>query len=206
MNNFPDFTWGQLYEYWENCMWNAPSILKSPIAFEEIHIQYNRDDRYIYGYDWIARLELQNRKKMIERDVIQFLYFTQPSNRGTIHTLQMLAEAESNEEIAAIWMYAIAFEMLQNGSSGKARRYLHQICRVTRSFLSERFYFWHHAMRKLVPEIYTDYLIKDADFESVESIIEIIVLNIALIKYEYAPVLYSSLQEGEYVNRDSIRL
>ena len=205
MNNHTDITWEKLYKCWGNYMWNAPSILKSPIAFEEIHIEYNRDG-FIYGYDWISHEKLEERKKIIENDVTQFLYFTQPSNKGTIHTLQMLLEAETSEEIAAIWIYAITFEMLQNGLQGKSRKRLHQICRVTRQFLSERFCFWHHAMRKLVPEIYTNYLFDEVEFESFESIIEIIVLNAALIRHEYTPVLYTSLKEGEHRNDYSIRL
>ena len=170
MNNHTDITWEKLYECWEYYMWNAPSILKSPIAFEEIRIEYNGDG-FIYGYDWISHEKLEERKKIIENDVTQFLYFTQPSNKGTIYTLQMLLEAETSEEIAAIWIYAITFEMLQNGLQGKSRKRLYQICRVTQRFLSERFCFWHHAMRKLVPEIYTNYLFDDVEFESFESII-----------------------------------
>ena len=151
MNDFADFTWDELYKCWEIHMWNAPSILKSPITFDEIHIEYNRNG-YFYGYDWIACTDLQNRKEMIESDVNQFLYFTQPSNKGTIHTLQMLAEAKNDEETAAIWIYAIAFEMLQNGLCRKTRKHVNQICHVAQRFLFDRFYFWHHAMRKLVPE------------------------------------------------------
>ena len=205
MNNYEDITWEQLYEYWKYNMWDAPQILKTPITFEEIHVEY-KGNGYFYGYDWIASAGLQSRKELIESDVNQFLYFTQPSNKGTIHTLQMLAEAKNDEEIAAIWMYAIAFEMLQNGFSGKAKRVVYQICRVTQRFLSKRFWFWHHAMRKLVPEIYTNYLIREADLESIESIIEIIVLIASLIRHEYVPVLYSSLKQGERCDEYSVRL
>ena len=205
MSSFAVFSWDQLYATWEYCMWNAPAILKTPITFEEIHIEYNGEG-YIHEYDWLSHAEIQNRKRIIESDVTHFLYFTQPSNKGTIHTLQMLAEAETNEEIAAIWMYAIAFEMLQNGLRGEIRKCANEICRVTRRFLFDRFCFWHHAMRKLVPNVYTNYLVKEAEHESVKSIIEAIVLNAALIRYEYKAVLYSSLREGEHGNGDSIRL
>ena len=76
---------------------------------------------------------------------------------------------------------------------------------MTQRFLSKRFWFWHHAMRKLVPEIYTNYLIREADLESIESIIEIIVLIASLIRHEYVPVLYSSLKKGERCNDNSVR-
>ena len=113
---------------------------------------------------------------------------------------------KTDEETAAIWMYAIAFELLQKGLYGKSRKYANQICYVTREFLADRFCFWHHAMRKLVPEIYTDYLLRQLEFESFESIIEIIVLNAALIRHEYVPVLYSSLKQGERWDEYSVRL
>ncbi len=200
-----DVTWENLYKCWKYCISKVTSILESPIVFEEINIDYNREGFFL-GYDWLTCTRLQNRKRMIENDVTQFLCFAEPSNKGTIHTLQMLTEAKTNEEVAAIWMYAIAFELLQNGLYGKSRKYANQICCVTRGFLAERFCFWHHAMRKLVPEIYTDYLVRELEFESFESIIEIIVLNAALIRHEYVPVLYSSLKKGERWHEYSVRL
>ena len=205
MRDFLDITWEEIYKYWKYKILDAPSVLKAPIDFEEIKIDYNRDG-FFYGYDWLTHERLENRKRMIENDVTDFLCFAEPSNKGTIHTLQMLTEAKTDEETAAIWMYAIAFELLQKGLYGKSRKYANQICYVTRDFLADRFCFWHHAMRKLVPKIYTDYLLREVEFESFESIIEIIVLNAALIRHEYAPVLYSSLKQGERWDEYSVRL
>ena len=59
---------------------------------------------------------------------------------------------------------------------------------------------------KACSRIYTNCLVREVEFESIESIIEIIVLNAALIRREYVPVLYSSLKEGERRNDDSVRL
>ena len=203
MTELVDVTWENLYECWKYNIWKAPSILEKPIVFDEVNIDYNKDG-FIYGYDWLTQVQLQNRKNVIENDITQFLYFTETSNKGTIHTLQMLTEAETDEEIAAIWMYAIAFELIQNCCCGKAQKYAYKICSVTQGFLSQRFCFWHHAMRKLVPQIYTHHFIED--LESIESIIEIIVLNAALIRYEYVPVLYSSLKKGERYSEYSVRI
>ena len=102
-------------------------------------------------------------------------------------------------------MYAISFELIERGLCGKSRKYAHQICNITRKFLSKRFVIWHHAMRKLVPDIYMNCLISEMEFESIESIIEIIMLNAALIRHEYVPVLYSSLKKGEHYNDNSVR-
>ena len=96
MSIVTDVTWEQLYQYWEYCMCNAPSILKSPIALNEVNFEYNIKG-FIYDYDWITDAQLQYRKELIKNDVIQFLYFTQRSNKGTIHTLQMLAETKTDE-------------------------------------------------------------------------------------------------------------
>ena len=205
MDNFTDITWEQLYKCWEYQMWNTPAILKSPFIFEEINLEYTGEE-FIYGYDWLARAQLQNRKKMLEKDATQFLFFTNPSNKGTRHTLQMLSEAKTNEEIAAIWIYATAFELLQNDLCCKSRKFVYEICHVTQRYISERFCFWHHAMRKLIPEIYTNCLVREIKFESIESIIEIIALNAALIRYEYVPVLYSSLKKRERYPEYSVRI
>ena len=78
MSNFADFSWDQLYTTWEYCMWNAPAILKTPIAFEEIHIEYNGEG-YIHGYDWLSHTEIQNRKRMVHRSIEKGRDHTRPA-------------------------------------------------------------------------------------------------------------------------------
>ena len=111
MHGFPQISWEEIYRYWSLYADRGPVILNEPIRPTEIHVDFKRPDTYIYGYDWLSREEYLCRKKTIEKNPTEFLYFTQPTNKGTIHTLRMLMDAKDDEERAAIWIYAFAKEL-----------------------------------------------------------------------------------------------
>ncbi len=83
-------SWEEIHKYWELYSLSGPSILNSPIVPVEVSVDYNVNGQYVYGYDWLTHAEFSSRKRLIEKDVIQFLYFTKPTNKGTIHTLRMV--------------------------------------------------------------------------------------------------------------------
>ena len=189
--------WDEIYKHWSLYASSGPAILNTPINLTEIHVNFTKADSVFYGYDWLSHDEYFSRKNLIEKNLPEFLYFTKPTNKGTIHTLRMLMEANDDEERAAIWIYAFAKEMSE-GQGGNIRRYAYQLCNACLDFLSKRYYLWHHAMRKLVPEVFINYNIYlETEFSSVNAIIELARLNAALVLYEYVPVLYSSLNPGE---------
>lgn len=77
---------------------------------------------------------------MIQTNIAEFLYFTKPTSKGTIQTIKMLSEAIDEEERAAVWIAATAFELqnkhYENGISSLA----YQMHDAAREFLQERFY------------------------------------------------------------------
>lgn len=77
--------------------------LIDPVSVETVFVEYKQDG-YIYGYDWLETVEAQERKQLIKKNPIEFLYFTKPTNKGTIQTAEMLVEARNEEELAAIWI------------------------------------------------------------------------------------------------------
>lgn len=109
------------------------------------------------------------------KNPIEFLYFTKPSNKGMIQTAQMLMAAKNQEEKVAIWIAATANELLECSFESRIGKYAKILEMTARGFLRDRYQIWHHAMRKLVPEIMIPYNILDnlicKDFDVVMELI-----------------------------------
>jgi len=196
-----DVKWNDIYAKWKYENFNYSGKLSAPMSVEEIFVEYNREG-YIYGYDWLENEDVQPRKNLIKRSPIEFLYFTEKSNKGTIRTAEMLVEAENEEEIAAIWIAATAKELCEYKGDIKIGRYASALYYGTSGFLRERYYLWHHAMRRLVPEIMISRtVLNNMVFKDVESVIGIIAMNTLLLKDNWTIVRYTSLKNNDILVR-----
>lgn len=154
-----------------------------------------------------TREEYNSRKEIIKNNVAHFLYFTKPTNKGTMHTLNMLMNSVNDEERAAIWIYSFAKEIYDHDYRGNINKYAYKLCNASRNFLSQHFYMWHHAMKKLVPEISINHNIySETEFHTIKAVIELARLNAAIILQEYVPIRYTSLKPDEEVPDISVRL
>lgn len=191
-------TWNEIYDMWKLYAGYLPGAISDTIQVENIFVDYGKKDEYIYGYDWLEETEAARRKKLIKKDPIQFLYFTTPSNKGTIQTAQMLAEAKNDEERAAIWIAATAFELMNQHAGSSVSRYANTLYYAALSFLNYRFYLWHHAMRKLVPDILISYeVLNSIQCNNEQTVIDLIQMNTLLIKSYYRVLLYDSTNGKE---------
>ena len=201
-----EITWPEIFKSWSVGTFSGPAVLEAPVRPVEVPVKYEEPGHYFYGYDWLSRAEYDQRRELIERDPAAFLYFTKATNKGTIHTLQMLTEAKDDEERAAVWIAAFAKEIRDSGDRA-AWRYADQLGRASEAFLRERFSLWHHAMRQLVPAVFVNCTLQEGSvFSSVYGMIELARLNAALILREYVPVLYTSLPAGERLPDHTVRL
>ena len=190
-------SWETTYQIWQYGNYFFPIELSDPIKVETIHIEY-KSNYYIYGFDWLDNDEAAMRKQIISNDPEQFLLFTKASNKGTIHTVQMLEEAKSKEERAAIWIAATAFELIEGKNAKNIYNYAYPLYLAALLFLRERFYVWHPSMRKLVPEI----MIPRSVFDSIkcdnyETVMALIQMNTIMLKGTYSFLRYSSISEEE---------
>ena len=129
---------------------------------------------------------------------MQFLYLTKPSNKGTSHTAQMLEEAADPEERAAIWIAATAFELMDKNVGNGVPRYASQLFNAASVFLGERFYLWHHAMRRRVPELLIPYTVLDSlHCDCAETVMGLIQMNVLMLKGSYSVLRYSSISDEE---------
>ena len=194
-----EMTWKDIYKLWEISSYDFPKTLTEPVAAEKIFVKYEQNNHYIYGYDWLKTTEVQERKQLIMENPIQFLYFTKSSNKGTIQTAEMLMNASNEEELAAIWIAATAKE-LEYRSSGNARYYASTLQITAEDFLRDRYSLWHHAMKKLVPDIMIpSSILENIVCEDPSPIIGLIQLNTLLLKTSWKILLYTSLKDSETI-------
>jgi hypothetical protein len=193
---FEQIKWEDVYELWKIGSHNLPRTLTDPVSAETVYVEC---DDCFYGYDWLETTEAQERKQLIKKSPIQFLYFTKPTNKGTIHTAEMLMNAHSEEELAAIWIAATAKELLHDYRSGNGvGPYARMLHMAAYEFLSNRFYWWHHAMTRLVPEIMIpSCILENIVCKDPEPVVGLIQMNTILLKSTWEILLYSSLKNGE---------
>lgn len=201
---FEQMKWDEVYTLWNYGSCLFPEILFSPITAESVYVKYSQDG-YIYGFDWLQNEDVQERKKLIERAPMEFLYFTKPTNKGTIQTAEMLVNAQSEEEIAAIWIAATSKELSGYGCGNSIGGYAYMLHIAACSFLRPRYSLWHHAMKRLVPEILIPMsVIKNIDCKSAETVMGLIQMNTVMLKSTWSILKYSSLKDGEFQNHVTV--
>lgn len=191
-------------ELWRMCGYHFPKALTEPVSAETVFVEYKQDG-YIYGYDWLEVTEARERKQLIEKNPTQFLYFTKPTNKGTIQTAEMLMKARNEEERAAIWIAATAKELSEYRGGRNLGYYPRTLHMAACKFLETRYSLWHHAMKRLVPEI----MIPSPVLESIvckgaEPVVGLIQMNTALLKSTWSILRYSSLKDGEIPKSSTI--
>lgn len=189
--------WESVYELWKMGCYCFPKVLTEPVSAETVFVEYKQDG-YIYGYDWLEATEAQERKQLIEKHPAEFLYFTKPTNKGTIHTAEMLAEARCEEELAAVWIAATSKELYDYRIGSDVGRYANILYMAACEFLGARFYLWHYAMKKLVPEIMIpSSVLENVVCKDAEPVVGLVQMNTIMLKSTWSMLRYSSLKDGE---------
>lgn len=189
--------WEEVYGFWQRGCLGFSKELTDPVSAETVLIEYKSNDHngYIYGYDWLSASEAHERKQSIQKNPMEFLYFSDSTNKGTIQTAEMLIESHGEEELAAIWIAATAKE-LERYLGTDVGRYASVLHMAACEFLSNRFYLWHHAMKKLVPEIMIPRsVIESMECKDASPVIGLIQMNTIMLKSSWCILQYSSLQD-----------
>lgn len=199
--------WADVYDYWKTWSIDFPSVLREPFQVEKIYVPH-KGREWFYGYDWILKSRYEQRINYIIENSTSFLLFGDALNKRTLHTVEMLAYTKDEEERVAIWIYAFLHELPERCLRGESHRITSMVMQQAKVFLSERFYFWHYAMKKLLPDIYFGYgMFEHTEFKSFEPLVDLAMATAFMILSEYAPVLYNSDKEGAIpYNEGRIRL
>lgn len=191
---FEQIKWEDVYTIWKNQRYCLPDLLYQPISAETIFVEYNQEG-CIYGYDWLENIEVPKRKQLIEKNPMEFLYFMKPTNKGTIRTAEMLIEARDEEELAAIWIAATAKEFYDRKVGHSVFHYSYMLYLSAREFLKTRYSLWHHAMKKLVPEIIIPFsILENIECKDISPVIGLIQMNTMLLKNSWCILKYTSLE------------
>lgn len=195
---FKQMKWEDVYDLWKIGQLYFPELLSAPVSAETVLIEY-KEPGFFYGYDWLESKEAEDRKGLIKKELVEFLYFTKPTNKGTIQTAEMLVEAQGTEEQAAIWIAATTKELLDCRAGSGVGRCASALYETACEFLSKRYYLWHHAMKHLVPEILIPSSVLTAITCTDEStIIGLVQMNTVLLKSNWRILRYSSLSTEEF--------
>ncbi|MBS1401869.1 MAG: hypothetical protein HPZ79_02655 [Oscillospiraceae bacterium] len=194
---FEQMKWENAYELWQRGSCYFPQALTAPVSAETVFVEYKQNG-YIYGYDWLEAEDAQKRKQLIENNPIEFLYFTKPSNKGTIQTAEMLMEAQNEEELAAVWIAATAKELSEYMIGNGVGHYANMLHMAACEFLRTRYVLWHHAMKRLVPDItIPSSVLENIVCKDAEPVMGLIQMNTVLLKSTWSILRYSSLKDGE---------
>jgi hypothetical protein len=197
---FEQMKWEDAYKLWKRGCYKFPKLLADPVTAETVCVEYKQGGHYIYGYDWLETTEAQERKQLIEENPVEFLYFTKPTNKGTIQTAEMLVEARSEEELAAIWIAATAKELYDYRGESNVSRYAYMLHLTACEFLNSRYFLWHHAMKRLVPEIMIpSCVLENVVCQDPAPVVGLIQMNTVLLKSTWNILRYSSLKNGEII-------
>lgn len=189
--------WEAVYELWQNGSYYFSKALTASVSAETVFVEYKQSG-YIYGYDWLENDMAQKRKQLIKNNPTQFLYFEAPSNKGTIQTAEMLIEAQNEEELAAIWIAATAKELSEYMRGNDIGRYANILYGAACEFLRSRYVLWHHAMKRLVPDIsIPSSVLENIVCKNAEPVMGLIQMNTLLLKNTWSILRYSSLKDGE---------
>lgn len=195
---FEQMKWKDAYELWQRGSYCFPDELTTPLSAETVSIKFEQDG-FIYGYDWLEAKEARERKQLAENNPVDFLYFTKPSNKGTIRTAEMLIEAQNEEELAAIWIAATAKELSESGLRNGVGCYADLLHMAACEFLKSRYVLWHHAMKNLVPDVVIpSSVLMNISCENAEPVIGLIQMNTIILKNNFRILRYSSLEEGAF--------
>lgn len=194
---FEQMKWENVYELWQSGRYYFPKVLTDHVSVETVFVEYKQNG-YIYGYDWLEAEDAQKRKQLIENNPIEFLNFTKPTNKGTIQTAEMLLEAQNEEELAAVWIAATAKELSEYMIGNGVGRYANMLHMAACEFLRTRYVLWHHAMKRLMPDIMIPLpVLENIVCKDAEPVMGLIQMNTVLLKSTWSILRYSSLKDGE---------
>jgi len=115
----------------------------------------------------------------------------------------MLVNAQDKEEQAAIWIAATAKELSGGKYGTSIWRYADLLETAAWEFLGTRYYLWHHAMKRLVPDIMIPRaVLENITCEDVKPVIGLIQMNTILLKSTWSVLRYTSLKDGDFPESD----
>ena len=202
MKSGKGISWAEIYKRWEWLSYRLPEV-NEKLEINRVKVNgYIRKDGYFYGWDWIRNEDFASRTDYVANHTTSFLLGGDCLNKGTLRTLEYLAEEENAETRAAIWLYAFlrdAMEHLVDNWRGNGYEIICEVERETLLYLRGKGLEWHHAMKRLLPEpCFSQKLLNAIHLEEIDTVIELAVITADHILSHYKVAEYDSrLSENE---------
>ena len=102
MQKHAEITWAEMFRQWQQYRERFPQLFGDFPVTRVFTPCPPMDELLFWGYDWIKPEQYEERIKYVTENPRAFLHLGDVLNKGTLHTLHMLAETKSDEERAAI--------------------------------------------------------------------------------------------------------
>lgn len=194
MNKENIVQWDDIYHYWRAATSKFPE-LQGPLRCLRADIS---EPKYgpIYYYDWV---EKENAEAAIQKGVTALASgwpeLGTPWSKGTIRTACLLVSCKTEEELAAVWLCASSLSLLRNGAGESGmQRGAADIELKTCKIFARKYGYWHSNSRDIFPELYIPMkLLRDSKDISVPMLLELAVINAALVMAHFTPVEYKKV-------------
>lgn len=191
-----EYTWEEIYKEWNYISYHIPTVNKKLHVNKFKVNKWERENEYFYGLDWILNENFESRINYATEQPIMFMMYGEHLNKGTLTTLQYLVDAEDKETRAAIWIYAFVRDVMEyqlENWRGEAYRISDAIKMTAELYLKDKGMDWHHAMRKLLPDVYfTHTILNSVNIKDKRIVLELVAMAVDYIYMHYKVAEYDS--------------
>ena len=193
--------WDEVYDIWKSVSYWLSNAADEPVKVQKIYVPYEtnhtgweKEIHTLNGCDWVMNRDVCERTKNIVQNPYYTLCYGTETHKGTIHTAQMLLNAESSEERAAIWIKAALHEM-KGGKIHFRNDDAKSIYDATDDYLAKKFYDWHYSSKYWLPINVSRIIACVSEKESKYDLMDRIVQAVLVACCTHTILFYTSSQD-----------
>ena len=189
--------WKTIYKYWQvHSDWDFEKNLARPLIFKNEFLSVDDEPSTSFDYSWCAPEKLSEHVAAISEQLRGGYAHDEHRYKGVSYMLELLATAESDEERAALWIYAHSHDFIKHEISASAFQYLSEICEATEAFLREKYVLRHEKASFIHKMFITSHVLNKTEFSTFEPLVHLIMANTEMIRKNYIPVFVCTNKAG----------
>ena len=197
LESFEKMKWEDIYSYWKVSTEGCMNIVNSAPLPSKIAVDSSGKNR-IYTYLWLKSGQLDEVKSEMKHMTVfsGFRFRNTPTDERVMRAADLMVQAKSDEERAAIWMWIFCSSLENAKLPYPNSLYLDYVGAKARLFLQEHFDEWIFRYHHRFPHLFigSDILSK-VKFERYSVIVDFAIMNAYMICKEYSIVLFDSEPE-----------
>ena len=190
-------TWERIYKYWQvHSDWDFEKSLARPLIFKNEYLCLDDELSTSFDYSWCSPQKLNEHVAAISEQLRGGYSHDEHRYKGVSYMLELLATTESDEERAALWIYAHSHDILKHEVSASAFQYLCELCEITEAYLKERYVLRYEKATFIHKMFITSHVLSKTEFTSFEPLLHLIMANTEMIRKNYIPVFVCTNKNG----------